>query len=810
MNKKKDSADAISDINLPKSTSAKLKESVSVQIGQTTSGHPEVAASATASATKPASDLPDVFGRYQVKKKLGSGAMGAVYLAKDTLLDRDVALKTPTFENDEDGELLKRFYREARAVSKIKHHNLCGVYDVGEIDGRHYISMEFVSGRRLSEFIKPDKPMTEKQAMAVVRKIALAMQEAHSHGVTHRDLKPDNIMINEKGEPVVMDFGLVHKADADHSTKITQQGTLIGSPAYMSKEQIEGDHENLTTATDQYSLGVILYQLLTSKLPFEGGLHAVLAAILTKEPPPPSQHRPDLNPHLEAVCLKMMAKLTGDRYPSMKMVADTLAEVAKGTATQARPSKRSSSTATIPPLPQLQNAIKLPPSVLVMGGIGSVAILLIVFYSIGLLSDNSAPSKKIVSQSDNDEPSKEITDRNDKGDPSKAIVGQVDQPWPVGKREVTVGTGREYKTIADALKAVRWKFAPNGAANDQIVIKIAAGIYQENIFVDGTVRRVSQRSKQVDQPVDPNWPMGIKLLADGEVILQAPSDIPAIRLKNIPKFVVEGMTINATGKAIGVEITGDMNESRLSDLKIRGFTQVGVACLGARGISFGNSQFMLDRLTLEPASGSTAAIGVRMQSGGDGDPSDTVVQGCRFLGPLAAGVAISGAGPYRITISENIFTKVQDGIRCEGAVQWKDISILNNTFHEGRHGIVFANMPAEGSMGLAFRRNLFTKMVAAEGAVLAGYDEARLGAMLASDRPGWELNYSDRAKPATPTAGEIGPLCENNGKRGDKTLTFASTDPKSARFLSPAEMSSQRSVPGAREREQNWVGAKGP
>ena len=314
--------------------------SVMAKLEQTSLGKPmnvgksmNIAASRAAQpvVAKSPSDLPDTFGRYRVAKKLGAGAMGAVYLAHDTLLDRQVALKTPTFENDDDGELMKRFYREAKAVSKIKHHNLCGVYDVGEIDGRHYISMEFVPGKKLAEFIKPDKPMTEKQAMAVVRKIALAMHDAHTHGVIHRDLKPDNIMVNEKGEPVVMDFGLVHSTDSKNSTQLSQRGTLIGSPAYMSKEQIEGDHDKLTGATDQYSLGVILYQLLTSKLPFEGGIHAVLGAILTKEPPPPSQHRPDLNPHLEAVCLKMMAKEAANRYLSMKAASDALAEVAKGT-----------------------------------------------------------------------------------------------------------------------------------------------------------------------------------------------------------------------------------------------------------------------------------------------------------------------------------------------------------------------------------------------------------------------------------------------------------------------------------------------
>ncbi len=318
----------------PPPTNAEVStHSIVGSIEGTAGGKPKSADRQTASAAveKSTGDLPDVFGRYRVQKKLGSGAMGAVYLAEDTLLHRKVALKTPTFEGDKDGELLRRFYREARAVANLKHPNLCAVYDVGEIDGHHYISMEFVRGKKLQDYINPDKPMSEKQGMAVVRKIALAMHESHTQGVIHRDLKPDNIMVNEKGEPVVMDFGLVYKTESTNSTRITQRGMLVGSPAYMSKEQVEGDPDKLTAATDQYSLGVILYQLLTSKLPFEGGIHAVLASILTKEPSPPCQLRTDLNPHLEAVCLKMMAKEAKDRYPSMKAVAEAIAEVAKAT-----------------------------------------------------------------------------------------------------------------------------------------------------------------------------------------------------------------------------------------------------------------------------------------------------------------------------------------------------------------------------------------------------------------------------------------------------------------------------------------------
>lgn len=437
------------------------------------------------------------------------------------------------------------------------------------------------------------------------------------------------------------------------------------------------------------------------------------------------------------------------------------------------------------PKPPIKLPVKLPLPVPVLAGIGGgvVVLLLILVYVMGGFGG---------------------------GGSSKPGAAGTLTPWPADKRVVTVGEGGEFKTIVEALRAVRRRYEPTGAPNDMMVIKIGAGTYPENISIDGTVRRVPGRGNKGDKPLDPDWPTGIKLLADGEVILESPQEVPAIRLKNIPKFIVEGITVKATGKAVGIEITGDMNESRLTGVKISGFTQSGVACLGARGISFGNSQFVLEQLTLEPAAGATNAVGIRMQSGGDGDPSDTLVRGCRFLGPLATGVSISGAGPYRITLAENLFTKVQDGVRFDGPVQWKDISVVNNTFHEGRHGIVFTHMPAEGSMGLAFRRNLFTKMTAAEAVVQSGLNEPRLATMMITDRPGNELNYSDRAKPESPQAGEINILFDNNGKRGESNFGFSSTDLKSPKFLAPTDKSVQRSVPGAAEGEKDWVGAVGP
>ena len=212
--------------------------------------------------------------------------MGTVYLAEDTQLERQVALKTPHFTEDPTGEQMERFFREARAAGNLRHPNICPIYDFGQIDGKHYISMAYIEGRPLSAFIQPDKPQTERQILIVIRKLALALQEAHDHGIVHRDLKPANIMVDKKGEPIIMDFGLARQARRDEDVRLTQTGNILGTPAFMSPEQVDGEPDKIGPPTDQYSLGVILYELLTGKLPFRGSVMAVMGQILTKEPVP--------------------------------------------------------------------------------------------------------------------------------------------------------------------------------------------------------------------------------------------------------------------------------------------------------------------------------------------------------------------------------------------------------------------------------------------------------------------------------------------------------------------------------------------
>ena len=267
--------------------------------------------------------VPSEFGRYLVERLLGEGAIGAVYLAHDRQLDRSVALKIPKFQSTADAELLERFQRKARAVATLHHPNVCPVYDVGEIDGRTFLSMGFIDGRPLSDYIKSQGKQNERTAAKLVIQLARALAEAHAAGVVHRDLKPANVMVNKRGEPVVMDFGLAHRLDSD-DTRVTRDGMILGTPAYMSPEQVEADPDAVGPASDQYSLGVILYELLTGQLPFQGSVLSVIGQVAHTNPRLIEELRPDLDPRLAAVCRKMMAKAPGDRYADMEAAAEAL------------------------------------------------------------------------------------------------------------------------------------------------------------------------------------------------------------------------------------------------------------------------------------------------------------------------------------------------------------------------------------------------------------------------------------------------------------------------------------------------------
>ena len=268
--------------------------------------------------------LPAEFGRYRVLKLLGRGGMGAVYLAQDSQLGREVALKIP-FLDASKAQRLERFAREARSAAALKHRTICTVFDAGEIGGRPFLTMEYVTGTPLDQLIGADVLMPQTRAAGIVRTVALALDYAHRKGIVHRDLKPANVMMAADGEPVVMDFGLAKQvADADpDASKLTADGGVLGTPTYMSPEQVRGDAA-VGPASDVYALGVVLFELLTGAPPYKGSLGTVMGQILVAPVPPLREFRPDADPRLEAICQQAMAKAPADRFRSMAELAEAL------------------------------------------------------------------------------------------------------------------------------------------------------------------------------------------------------------------------------------------------------------------------------------------------------------------------------------------------------------------------------------------------------------------------------------------------------------------------------------------------------
>ncbi|MFO0951736.1 MAG: serine/threonine-protein kinase [Isosphaeraceae bacterium] len=280
----------------------------------------------TQAVRTPSGELPRgatvrYFGDYELQKELGRGGMGVVYRALQVSLNRTVALKMIRSGVFADNAELQRFQNEAQAVALLDHAGIVPVYEVGEHDGQRYFSMKLVEGGNLADRL-PSFSADPRAAATLLAETAEAVHHAHMRGVLHRDLKPANILVDAQGHPHVTDFGLAKRVEDD--VELTASGAILGTPAYMSPEQTEGRRGTITTATDVYGLGAILYTLLAGKAPFGGGLADTLHAVREKPPEPPRGLNANVPRDLETICLKCLAKDPRRRYPSAQALADDL------------------------------------------------------------------------------------------------------------------------------------------------------------------------------------------------------------------------------------------------------------------------------------------------------------------------------------------------------------------------------------------------------------------------------------------------------------------------------------------------------
>jgi serine/threonine protein kinase len=286
--------------------------------------------------------------RYRLERRLGKGGMGVVHLAFDLMLGRKVALKIPHVDHALDPALVKRFQREARIAAGFDHPNLCPVYDFNQVGDVQYLTMPYIEGRPLSTLLEGGL-VAPRRAAEIVATLAMALAVAHRRGVVHRDLKPANIMVSSEGKLVIMDFGIARSAHAADSLH-TATGAVLGTPAYMAPEQVHGNLDAIGPCTDIYCLGVIFYQLLTGRPPFQGNAQWVCVQIANDAPTPPAELRFGLDPSLEAICLKAMAKEPSHRYRTMEEMAGALESALK----QGAPSASGSSSGLGPELATLR------------------------------------------------------------------------------------------------------------------------------------------------------------------------------------------------------------------------------------------------------------------------------------------------------------------------------------------------------------------------------------------------------------------------------------------------------------------------
>jgi eukaryotic-like serine/threonine-protein kinase len=286
-------------------------------------------------------------GRYRLEERVGEGGMSSVYRARDTVLEREVAVKVLHEHFSRDPEYVERFRREARAIAKLAHPNIVTVIDRGEVDGRQFIVFEHVPGPTLKDVIEREGRLPVERALALAHQTARALAFAHELGVVHRDVKSQNVLVDPDGSAKVTDFGIARTLDIEDT--LTETGTVLGTSDYIAPEQASG--ESVDARSDQYSLGVVLYELLTGDVPYPAGNPMAVAMRHLRDPVPSVRaKRPEVSPRVDAIVARALAKRPRERFPSMEGMTAAL-EAALAEARKLRARGAEEDTGVMPAVP---------------------------------------------------------------------------------------------------------------------------------------------------------------------------------------------------------------------------------------------------------------------------------------------------------------------------------------------------------------------------------------------------------------------------------------------------------------------------
>ena len=695
-------------------------------------------------------------GRYFISRKLGAGAMGAVYLAHDRKLDRTVAVKVLPSQSVPDQDAVARFQREAKAMAKLSHENIVQAYDSDQDQGRHFLAMEFVEGVNLAQFLRENGPVTPTLAADFVYQAALGLEHAHSKGLVHRDLKPSNLLLAPDHRVKILDLGLARfLQDQVGDATLTREGVGMGTPDYMAPEQFVDAH-HVDGRSDIYSLGCTLYHLIAGRVPFPGSsLSEKYAAHEKKEATPLEELCPEVPAGLALVVNRMIAKRPADRFQTAREVAEALAPYVAGSSLSLRFFKETAQwegsmlSLSVVPLRNRQRRR------MVIGSIMSIASALVValsFWAGGAFRTAPLEVTSVLAPT-------ELT-----GTVSESQT-EPKLPEPGDPDVLTVakdGSG-QFRTLAEAIAKVD--------RPDMTIRVLDSDAYEESL-------QIRDRDHQA----------GLTIESTHQAKLRIPKDARlALTIRNVPRLKIRGFVIEIDrSTTTGMGLTGYCHGTLFDGLEFRGsqVSTTGIS-IDSTVVDAGDVPIVVQNCKFDGVANGIEVIGQNMATNQASPLRGLVVHNNIFNGNYV-GIWMLGRVNQVFVVSNRMQNFSDAGIRMAGLKEGSgQLLIANNTLRGPRHCIEITGLeqPVES---IEIRNNL----LAAE----SGIDIAALGTGTDIIQS-WNINHNWRRfrKPD-----DADPAISNWIKPDEDTILekieWSSADVASRDFLSPKDLSALKSV----------------